>query len=141
MLMNDLSIIVRHMRVYAERSLADTGLGFPEQLVIMCLAGRETSNQEHIARFLEIDKGAVAKTVAKLEAKGLVESKVNEQNRREKTLSLSPAAQPVIERMAEALAAWQDAMHAGIDPDDQRVFEACAARMAQNSNELLREAN
>lgn len=141
MLMNDLSIIVRHMRVYAERSLADTGLGFPEQLVIMCLAGSGTCNQEHIARFLEIDKGAVAKTVAKLETKGLVESKVNEQNRREKTLSLAPAAQPVIERMGEALAAWRERLHEGIDPDDRRIFEACAARMAQNSNELLKEVN
>ena len=72
--MNDISIIVRHMRVFAERCMADEGLGFPEQLVIMCLAARKTSNQEQVASYLDIDKGAVAKTVAKLEAKGLVDA-------------------------------------------------------------------
>ena len=91
MFMNDISIIVRHMRVFAERRMAEEGLGFPEQLVIMCLAASGTSNQERIASFLDIDKGAVAKTVAKLEAKGLVDGRTNEDNRREKILSLSPA--------------------------------------------------
>ena len=97
--MNDISIIVRHMRVFAERCMADEGLGFPEQLVIMCLAARKTSNQEQVASYLDIDKGAVAKRVAEL-----VDAQPNEENRREKLLSLSPAGRQAIERMAEALA-------------------------------------
>lgn len=139
MFMSDLSIINRRMRVYAERSLADTGLGFPEQLVIMYLAGQEASNQEQIARFLEIDKGAVAKTVAKLESKGLVESAVNERNRREKTLRLSPAAQPVIVRMRQVLGEWETRVYDGVLPGDRRIVEESVARMAQNSQAMLKE--
>ena len=93
--MNDLSIIVRHMRVFAERCMADEGLGFPEQLVIMCLAARKTSNQEQVASYLDIDKGAVAKTVAKLEAKGLVDAQPNEETAaRSSCPSRPPDARP-----------------------------------------------
>ncbi len=141
MFMNDASILVRHMRVFAERSMADTGLGFPEQIVIMYLAGCETSNQEQIARFFDIDKGAIAKTIAKLEAKDLVESKVNEQNRREKTLSLTPEAHRVIERMGNALRDWETQVYAGIGDKDRRIVEQSIALMAKNSHAMIEKGN
>ena len=137
--MNDISIIVRHMRVFAERCMADEGLGFPEQLVIMCLAARKTSNQEQVASYLDIDKGAVAKTVAKLEAKGLVDAQPNEENRREKLLSLSPAGRQAIERMAEALATWEEGVFDGVDRQDRLAVERTVAQMARNSHVMIRK--
>lgn len=138
MFMNDISIIVRHMRVFAERRMAEEGLGFPEQLVIMCLAASGTSNQERIASFLDIDKGAVAKTVAKLEAKRLVDGRTNEDNRREKILSLSPAGRQAIERMQDALASWEDHVFEGVGREDRLAAERAIARMAQNSHAMIR---
>lgn len=141
MFMNDLSIIVRHMRVFAERCMGDTSLGFPEQIVLMYLTGNDGSNQEQIVRFFELDKGAIAKTVAKLEAKGLVVSRINENNRREKTLSLTPEAQRILEHMREALTIWQDRVFQGIDPESKRITEESVARMAKNSHLMIEGKN
>lgn len=141
MFMNDVSILVRQMRVFAERTMSDTDVGFPEQIVIMYLAGREVSNQDQIARFFDIDKGAIAKTIAKLEAKGLVHSKVNERNRREKTLSLSPEAHVVIKRMKETLLLWEEQIYEGITDEERHALERTMERMARNSHAMIEKGN
>lgn len=141
MFMNDVSILVRQMRVFAERTMSDTDVGFPEQIVIMYLAGREASNQDQIARFFDIDKGAIAKTIAKLETKGLVRSKVNERNRREKALSLSPDAHSVIKRMQETLRLWEEQIYEGITDEERRAVERTMERMAKNSHTMIKKGN
>ena len=107
----------------------------------MYLAGNDGSNQEQIARFFELDKGAIAKTVAKLETKALVVSKVNDNNRREKTLSLTPEAQRILEHMGEALTMWQDRVFQGIDAESKRITEESIARMAKNSHLMIEGKN
>lgn len=55
--MNDLSIVMRQMCVYAERHLAEFNLGFPEMVMIMYLANGGASNQESIAQAFELTRG------------------------------------------------------------------------------------
>ena len=97
--MSDISIIVRKMRTFAERNMAHRGIGFPEQLVLMSLLANGESNQESIAAEHGIDRGAIAKTLAKLEAKGLVARKVNSKNKREKIVCATPEATSVFNEM------------------------------------------
>ena len=139
MIMSDLSKLVRHMRVFAERSMADEGLGFPDQLVLMLLADGKPTNQEQIARALDADKGAIAKTIGKLEDKGLVVRSENKRNRREKSVAATPLAAEAYECMKRGLALWNDRLYEGVSEDERQIFEAVLARMANNSNELIRE--
>ena len=60
MFMSDISIIVRYMRTQSERALSDSGIGFPEQLVLMTLLANGALNQEAIASRLDLDKGAAS---------------------------------------------------------------------------------
>ena len=137
--MSDISTIMRRMRLYADRSLADRGIGFPEQLVLMHLSAEGTSNQESIASKFNIDKGAVAKTIAKLEEKGLVIRQVNPENKREKQVSLPPSAHEVLKAMSHTLQGLETTMFQGLTEEEIAVTCASLARIAANLTEEQKE--
>jgi len=137
MLMNDISIMVRHMRTFAERRLSAAGIGFPEQCVVMYLAGEGDVNQEHIARFFELDKGAVAKTVAKLEEKGLVVRTTNPADRREKLISLTPSGRALIAMMRDVYREWHAGVFGGLSEVQVQEFAVTLAAVASNSIKLI----
>lgn len=132
MIMRDISIIMRKMRVHAEYALADEGIGFPEQQVLMCLIAHGDFTQERIARYLDIDKGAVAKTVAKLEQKGYVERTVNPQNKREKLVVATDRATRVFDKMRREYDVISARMFAGLSKDDVDRLEASLKTVAEN---------
>ena len=135
MFMSDISIIVRRMRTQAEHAMGGLEVGFPEQLVLMFLHGHGPSNQEAIVSALGVDKGAIAKTIAKLEAKDLVTRQVNPRNKREKIVSLAPKAHQITQAMEDARASLNATLFAGFTPEE--ICQTCALleRMAQNVSE------
>lgn len=137
MLMNELSMIVRQMRVFSERKLQNRNLGFPEQLVLMYLSQGRECNQEQIAQHLGIDKGAIAKTIGKLEAKGLIKRQENPENKREKRISITAQANAVLGEMSQILQEWNDNIYAGISSEDIKEMERIIGKMAKNSNKLI----
>lgn len=139
MFMNDLSIIVRHMRVFAERSLKQYDIGFPEQAVIMYLISHGKSNQRHIAENFGIDQGAITKTITKLETKGLITRNINPKNRREKIISLTPQAKTLQEELGKTYQQWSTAIFKNISPEQRNSFEETINKMANNSATLLSE--
>ena len=100
-IMNQLSIIVRFCHIFSERKLKEHEIGFPEQIVLMYVSRYKQINQEAIARYYAVDKGAIAKTVGKLEAKGYIERHPNPDNKRENLLSMTESGKKVIGTMSE----------------------------------------
>lgn len=141
MIMNDLSMIVRHMRVYAERSFAHLELGFPEQVILMLLGSGGQMNQDQISKLLDVDKGAIAKTLLKLEEKQLITRTINPENRREKLISATPSAREVMGMMHTSYAAWTESVYAGISEADIAQFKSTLSHMAQNSHDLIKGDN
>ena len=136
MFMSDVSIIVRKMRVAAERGQSSSGVGFPEQLVLMYLKAHGSSNQENIAAYLDIDKGAIAKTIAKLEKKGLVAREVNPNNRRENKVVLQPDAEDVLVGMRDSYRDFEARMFAGLSIDERGQLERLVALVARNVSDI-----
>lgn len=139
MLMRDLSIIVRQMRVFAERNLSDRNLGFPEQIILMYLTEHEHANQEQIATYFEIDKGAVTKTIEKLEEKGLITRQVDPSDKRKKQVMLSAQADELLANMGQAYADWSQHVCLGISAKEMAQLEKNIAIMAHNSSALIGE--
>ena len=135
MFMSDISTIFRKMRVSAERNMNHLGIGFPEQLVLMVLKAHGSSNQDAIAAKLVIDKGAVAKTVAKLESKGLVVREVNPANKREKLVALTSAAAEIIDTMGRQYMELEQTMFAGLEPAEVESLCLQLSRVAANLSE------
>lgn len=138
-IMRSMSAIVRHMRTYAEHSMSARGLGFPEQLVIMHLQASGQSNQDALAHILRIDKGAIAKTLGKLEEKGLIERSINPKNKREKIVSLTEDAAPVLCDMLENWKRWADAVLSGMSFEELQFMLENIESMAQQANALAND--
>lgn len=134
--MSDISIIVRKMRTFAERNMAHRGIGFPEQLVLMSLLANGESNQESIAAEHGIDRGAITKTLAKLEAKGLVTRKVNSKNKREKIVCATPEATSVFNEMRASFVELGNTLFSGFTPEEKASAGDLIARMAANLQEV-----
>ena len=134
--MSDISIIVRKMRTFAERNMAHRVIGFPEQLVLMSLLANGESNQESIAAEHGIDRGAIAKTLAKLEAKGLVTRKVNSKNKREKIVCATPEATSVFNEMRASFVELDNTLFSGFTPEEKASACDLIARMAANLQEV-----
>ena len=96
MLMNNLSIIVRHSKVFCDRRLQDLGVGFPEQVILMFLSAKKGVNQDAIAQHFMLDKGAIAKTVKKLEEKGLIERRIDKDNKKRVEIYILDSADDII---------------------------------------------
>ncbi len=139
MLMSDISIIMRKMRVCADRHMSKHGIGFPEQQVLMLLKAHGPSNQEALANDLQIDKGSITRTVAKLEGKGLVVREVNPQNKREKLVSLQPAAEDILHEMWSLYQELETLMYNGLSQKEISQTTKCLEHMAANLSEALKE--
>lgn len=137
MFLSDISIVVRKMRTFAEKSLSEYDLGFPEQLVLMHLTAHGTSNQESIAASLDIDKGAITKTIAKLEAKGYVVRELNPNNRREKIVALTNNAQPAINALKQSFDSLQETIFKGLSAEEIAQMSSGLARTAANLSEEI----
>ena len=133
MFMADVSIIVRRMRVQSDRAMSDLGVGFPEQSVLMILCAYGAANQDAIASRLGIDKGAVAKTIAKLEEKGLVKRAVNPKNKREKIVETTPQTEKIMKAMEETLKDMEAMFFDGFSDEEIKTATSLLARIAQNA--------
>lgn len=132
MLMNNLSIIVRHSKVFCERRLHNSGVGFPEQVILMYLASNNGVNQDAIAQHFMLDKGAIAKTLRKLEDKGLIERHQNPENKRENLLSIAPAGQSILGEMGAALEEWNRFFFEGLSDKEIRQYRSITKKIADN---------
>ena len=135
--MNDISILVRKMCVYAERNMADEKLGFPEQIVLMYLHGQGPSTQDQMATYFELDKGAISKTLNKMEEKGLIVRETNAADKRQKIVTLTGAGRSILGRMTEVLTSWNEQVFAGVPHEEVAMIEKNIALMAKNANKLV----
>ena len=135
MFMRDISVIERKMRLYAEHALAGQGVGFPEQVVLMHLAAHGTCRQEDLAAHFHIDQGSIAKTVGKLEAKGLVRRVLNPADKREKLVELTEQGRGLLGFMGSAYGQLEQRMFAGLDGAELECALAVLERIAANLSE------
>ena len=132
MLMGDLSLIVRGSQVYLTRKLSEYGINASEEYILMYLMGHNEPNQDSIAKYFMIDKGSVARSLAKLESKGFIDRKINDENQREKVITLTDKAQNMKGMLGEQLVSWQSTMYKGLSEDEIRVFENTVKAIAEN---------
>ena len=132
MLMSNLSIVVRGSQVYSTRKLSDYGINAAEEYILMYLMGHSDANQDAIAKFFMLDKGSVARSLAKLESKGFIARKINDENQREKVITLTEKAQNMKGLLGEQLVSWQGTMYDGLSEDEIRVFENTVKTIADN---------
>ena len=81
---------------------------------------------------LVLDKGSVARSVARLEESGLAVRQVSDQCRREKLVSLSPAGAAMAEKIQDILDEWRRICLQGFTPEERTQYETFLMRIMEN---------
>lgn len=141
MLMNDMSIIIRHSNAFLLKRLQKYGVGCAEHGILMFLAKNNGVNQETIAQFYKLDKGAVAKTLGKLEEKGYIIRKVNEDNQREKIITLSKSGEAICVELQEVFKKFNTTIFEGMSSAEIKMLEELVGSVAKNILNYLKEGD
>ena len=137
MLMSNFSVIIRSGYIYASRELRHIDISGAEHPILMFLAKNPSTNQEAIAKYLMIDKGAIAKSLAKLEEKDFVIRTINKNNKRENIISLTEKGKANIEAMKKVLDEYYILLFKNLSVDEKNTFELLVGKIAKNVSEFI----
>lgn len=93
---------------YINRSMGEFGINSTQLHLLFEISHQSDINQEKIAERCNINKGAVARSIKKLEDKGLVTRQIDENNRRQNKVSLTDEGKKILEKSSSALHRWED---------------------------------
>ncbi len=132
-IVHDLAIISRYSNLFAMRNLQKFEIGYAEYGVLMYLAANENTNQETIAQHYSIDKGAIAKTMKKLESKNIINRQTNNMNQREKLITLTELGRTIIHEMHTLQKEWNDILLQGITPEEIEIYTKLTEKLSRNA--------
>lgn len=119
-----INILVRQFNLYLNHDLAHLGVSATEILYLASLFHEDGLTQDALAAEHVVDKAAVARTVANMEAKGLVSREANPANRRQKKLYLTDKARDMQPALREAQERW---LHVMTEDEDDRLTDELTA--------------
>ena len=114
-LVHDVSRLIKRR---FERRARQMGLAITRQqaAVILNIAGNEGVSQAEVATWLGIEPIALVRMLDKLHEEGLVDRRAHPTDRRVRTLWLTPAARPVVERILAINEAIRREAFSGLPP-------------------------
>ena len=114
-------------RLYADRF----GLGITEWRVLAVLGRRDDLSAREVAERTAMDKVAVSRAVASLQAAGRIERDTHGDDRRRSVLRLSPAGRAIYEDVAPMALAYQRRLLEGLDPDERATLDRLLTRVEE----------
>ncbi len=105
------------------------GISIPEWRVIAHLARNREVSVREIRRRVDMDKSKVSRAAARLEEAGLIEKRVNTEDRRLVKLSLSRKGRRLYEQIAPLALDYEDRFLALMTPDDAASFRMLVLRL------------
>ena len=105
-----LYMIGKGYSVYVNRNLEGFGINTTQLHLLFEIAHESNINQEMIATRCNINKGAVARSIRKLEEKGLVKREIDKNNRRQNRLSLTKDGEDILIKACGVLRDWEDSV-------------------------------
>ena len=86
---NLIAMIARGQQIYLNHHLDALGINATQFHLLIEISNQCDINQENISKRCNINKGAVARSIKKLEDKGLVIREIDENNKRQNIISLT----------------------------------------------------
>lgn len=110
--------VARMLRTYADQRARQFGISRAQWGVLMRLDRSEGLKQSELAEILELQPITLTRLLDRLAANGLIERRPDPNDRRANRLYLTPAARPLLERLAALGAEMMDGVLAGFDRAD-----------------------
>lgn len=106
MIGKQINILVRQFNLYLNHELSELNVSATEILYLASLYQEDGLTQDDLASEYVVDKAAVARTVSKMEDKGLITRKDNPKNRRQKQLFLTEKARKIKPELQNVQNQW-----------------------------------
>ena len=131
-----LSDVARLLRTYADQRARQFGMTRAQWAVLARLEHAEGLKQAELAEQLDLQPITLTRLVDRLCANGLIERRADPSDRRAKRLYLTPAARPLMDRLAEL---GHDMMGTVLDGFDAATIERMTGEL-KRAKENLRGA-
>jgi DNA-binding MarR family transcriptional regulator len=103
-----ITMIARGQTIYLNHNLEDLGINSTQLHLLFEISHQNNLNQEKIASRCNINKGAVARSIKKLEDRGFVNRTIDENNRRQNKVSLTEKGEKTLSKAVKVLDRWED---------------------------------
>ena len=110
-----ITMIARAHNVYLNHHLEDLKINATQLHLLFEISHQNRINQKNIAGRCNIDKGAVARSIKKLEEKGLILRKIDDSNRRQNIISLTQKGDETLKESINILNQWENEVFENID--------------------------
>ena len=127
-----MNIISRCQATY-RNVCAVEGLSACQHTLLLAVCRLSGCAQEEIARDIRLNKSTVARSLAVLEERGLVERKTNPSDKRELLVFPTPAAHALLPRVRAVAEEWNDLLTDGVAEEELAVFYAVLAKMEERA--------
>jgi DNA-binding MarR family transcriptional regulator len=109
----------------------------PQYAALVAIAHYPGLDQRSLANAIAIDRSTIGDLVTRLEMRGLV-ARTPGDDRRTKSLTITPTGHELIERIAPHVARAQERILFGLGPSERQTFLAMLSRLVDIHNETSR---
>ena len=134
MIGKQINILVRQFNLYLNHELTELNVSATEILYLASLYKEDGLTQDELASEYLVDKAAVARTVSKMEDKGLITRKDNPKNRRQKQLFLTEKARKIKPELKKVQDRWLKIM---TEDEDAGLTEALSSYLDRIVNRAI----
>lgn len=121
---------------YVNHHIQNLGINATQLHLLFEIADHSDINQEKIAERCNINKGAVARSIRKLEDMGLVMRQVDENNRRQNKVSLTSKGEETLEKSLDVLHQWEEEVILDEGYVDRQLLQTILRDIAVKTMEL-----
>lgn len=117
---------------------AELGLTPPQHSVLIAVAHQPRINQAEVARLLGFDRATVGQVVRGLAARNLLRRLASPNDRRNKTIELTPQGQRLLLRASAAMARTSRRLLAPLNPQERKLLLDLMGRIIAELNSASR---
>ncbi len=124
--------LARLMRTRADQRARAHGMTRAQWIILLRLHMRPGMSQNELASLVEVEPITIARLIDRLEARGLVERRLDPADRRVRRLHLTPAAGPNLALLQAYSQDLKECLTAGIEPEQVGRLTSALLTMKDN---------
>ena len=127
-----ISVIARQMRKRFDGSVGEIGITRSQWTTILVASKRPGATQREIAEALEMSEASAGRVIDRLCDDGMLERRPKPDDRRAHTIWLTPAAEPMLEKLSEVAAGHEGIVFAGLSDSELDTLEHLLGKVHAN---------
>lgn len=133
------SIIYRHGKTINDRMIRKFNLSGGQSRYLALICENPGISQESLVQYYQIDKGAIAKSIRRMEELGYIRREQNPEDRRAYCLFPTERAREVMDFCREDMKRMEQAFEESLTPEEIETFQRLLLRITDNMQKYIEE--